>query len=369
MDIFQKRFNKFKNSILKKDYSLFIIQKKENIFYLTGFWGEDGASMLILGENKSYLLVHFIYHKVAKQEIDNPDIELIEYQTDRIKSFSKIIKNLDVKNIALEDTGLSYQDYVKIKEVMDHKEIGLNIKSGLVEKQRLIKDEFELENLEQACRFSDMVYDSLLELRPGFFYNQTETLLYLEMEKRIYEYGGHRKSFDFIVANNQASALPHYNAQNKLIKPGIILLDYGVEYNHYHADITRTFFVDMKKENKFKKIYDIVLQAQSLAIKNCRPGIKGSQLDKIARDFISSAGYGPNFGHGLGHGVGLEIHEGPMVGRNSNDILKEGMVLTIEPGIYLEGLGGVRIEDTVLIEKNGCRLLTNCSKAYKNLTG
>ncbi|MCG9479646.1 MAG: Xaa-Pro peptidase family protein [Actinomycetia bacterium] len=369
MDIFKPRLISLKEKIEQKNYRLFAVQKKENIYYLTGFWGDQGASILLVSSNKCYLLVHFIYYLEAKESINNTDIEIVGFQTDKFKHFLKLADSFDKPSLVLEESSLSYQDYKKIKDIMQQKKIKVEVVSGLLEKQRIIKDKTEINNLKKACQVSDKVYEYLIASKKDFFYGLTETRLGLEMEEKIYELGADGASFDFIIANNQSSAFPHYHARNKMIRPGALLLDYGAAYGHYHADITRTFFIDLKKEDKFKKIYDIVLQAQILALENCRPGIKCNQLDQIARNFIKSKGYGECFGHGLGHGAGLEVHEAPVIGKSSSQKLKPGMVVTIEPGIYLEGLGGVRIEDTVLVEEGGCQPLINCTKTYTNLIG
>jgi Xaa-Pro aminopeptidase len=185
--------------------------------------------------------------------------------------------------------------------------------------------------------------------------------------------GASSRSFNLIVAGNASSSLPHYEPQHKTVENGILLFDIGCVWGHYCSDITRTLFIESatgpgknmpgkKDMDKIKEIYDIVLGAQILAIKHCRAGITCSQLDNIARNYIEKKGYGKYFGHGLGHGVGLEVHESPTVSGRDNTILEENMVITIEPGIYIEGVGGVRIEDMIIVKNDGCINLYQCAK-------
>ena len=184
------------------------------------------------------------------------------------------------------------------------------------------------------------------------------------------ESGASGRCFDFVIANNEASSLPHYNSSRKIISEGILLFDVGCKYEYYCSDFTRTIFLGKPKSSKnpdktekLKQIYDIVLQAQTRALKACRAGISCKELDHISRKYIEEKGYGKFFGHGLGHGVGLEIHELPTVSYIADTILKEDMVITIEPGIYLEGIGGVRIEDIVVVRDGGCENFYSDSKS------
>jgi len=159
--------------------------------------------------------------------------------------------------------------------------------------------------------------------------------------------------------------MPHYIASHNKIKNGVLLMDFGTVYNNYCSDITRTVFIGNDSSNvKLRKIYDIVLTAQQKAIEACREGLTCGELDHIARKYIKDMGHGEEFGHGLGHGVGIEVHEGPLIIKNNKTILKENMVITIEPGIYIPGSGGIRIEDMLIVKKNGCENLYNSKKEF-----
>jgi len=368
MNIYPKRLKKLKERMAEKGYESFLVLKEENICYLTGFRGKGSGSILVVCDKKNYLLVHFIFLLEAKKSIDKRETEIIEYRTDKYRTLSTLLEDTVGKKLGIEDS-LAFRDFKKIEGIIKNKGGNLIPDSGLVEKLRMIKDAGETENIRQACRITDGVYEWLLEMDADYILSMTEAELALEMEKKIINLGGDGKSFDMVIANNQGSALPHYVPRKKKIERGAILIDFGVVYNHYCSDITRTLFVGLKNISQFKKIYDIVLQAQLKAIDSCKEGVSAKELDLVARRFIDSRGFGPNFGHGLGHGVGLEIHEAPLVSKSSDEILKAGMVVTIEPGIYIEGRGGVRIEDTVLVKKDGCQVLFGAGKNFVNKNG
>ncbi|MBI5747674.1 MAG: aminopeptidase P family protein, partial [Nitrospinae bacterium] len=186
-----------------------------------------------------------------------------------------------------------------------------------------------------------------------------ENEIAIEMEYQLRKEGAEGIPFDIIVASGERGALPHGIASDKIIKDGeLVILDFGSRYMGYNSDCTRTLSVGRLDERQ-KDIYSIVLDAQREAIKSIKPGLKASEIDSKARQFIIEKGYGENFGHSTGHGVGLEVHENPRIAEGQDDIIKEGMVFTVEPGIYIHGWGGVRIEDMVLVTKEGCEVLTS----------
>jgi len=229
----------------------------------------------------------------------------------------------------------------------------------------MAKDSHELEIISKACSITDNAFNKLLTLSNREIREFDEISLANRLEGFCIESGGSGRSFDYVVASGPGSSMPHYISSHRNISEGILLMDFGTLYKHYCSDITRTIFVGKDKlDKKLKEIYKIVLEAQLKAIEACREGIRCDQLDGIARKYIEAAGYGEEFGHGLGHGVGLEVHEGPYVTRKNKAVLKENMVITIEPGIYIPGLGGARIEDMVVVEKNGCRNLYSAKKDF-----
>lgn len=224
----------------------------------------------------------------------------------------------------------------------------------------MVKDEGEINILREAAAITDSCFYHLLKfIRPGI----TEWDIAIEIETYYKKNGCTACSFDSIVASGSASSMPHYMpSMDKKIKAGeILLIDMGCMYKGYNSDLTRTVFIG-KIDNSLEKIYNIVLEAQGKALNAVRAGIETCELDNAARSVIADYGYGENFGHGLGHGVGIEIHEMPAVKKSGSIKLKKNMVITIEPGIYIPGSGGVRIEDMVLVNSGGCEVLTKCSK-------
>ena len=225
---------------------------------------------------------------------------------------------------------------------------------------RMLKDEDEIALIQRAAEIADAAFAHILGfLKPGL----TEKEVALELEIFMRKQGASGPSFETIVASGWRSSLPHGVASDKVLESGdFVKMDFGAMYDGYCSDLTRTVVLGQPSERQ-REIYTIVLEAQKLAIDAAKAGMTGAELDKIARDHITSHGYGETFGHSLGHGIGLEIHEGPRIGATGSDLLKPGMVITIEPGIYLSKWGGVRIEDDVLLLPDGQkRVLTRAPK-------
>jgi len=368
---FTSRIKKVRDRLLQEDADCIIIFKDENIYYLTGFYAKNSGSMLIVSGKNIYLLVHFIYYEQAKKSSVLKNIRIIKFVSDRDDIYKEVIISECGKTAGIEGNSINYDVYVKNKKILSG--LGWKVKNlpGIIDEQRMIKDGYEISSIKKACRITDNVMKDIFgmdsRLISGF--NENEFALYIEtmMVKRN-SAGG---SFDLIVASGASSSLPHYMPSNRRIKSGWLLFDIGCIYENYCSDITRTVFIKSSQARSFKsgntgklkKIYDIVLQAQLRALDRCREGILCRELDKVARDYISEMGYGENFGHGLGHGVGLEVHEGPRVSADTDIMIKENMVITIEPGIYIENIGGVRIEDMVLVRKKGCENLYSSPKA------
>jgi Xaa-Pro aminopeptidase len=231
--------------------------------------------------------------------------------------------------------------------------------SGLIEKIRLIKTQQEINIIKVACEIADHAFTHILNfIKPG----KTELEVSNELEFFMRKQGATQSSFDIIVASGLRSALPHGVATNKVIEKGdFVTLDYGALYNGYISDITRTVAVG-EPSGKLVDMYNAVLASQLLALEKVGPGLTGIQADAIARNYLTEKGYGEAFGHSLGHGIGLEVHESPGLSIRSETVLEPGMAVTIEPGVYLPEIGGVRIEDDILITENGNELLTHSSK-------
>jgi len=362
---FENRIIKLKQELEDKNIPGLVILKDVNIYYLTGFYGKDSGSILGFVNGEIYLLVNYIYFEAAKKSVLTKNVKIIKYYIEKYKKLLEILSSYNIKKIAVEGDNISFVDFSALKVMLTKTGKNLISETGIVENLRIVKDEIELANIEKACSISDKVFKQVATPNSLKIKSFSEIGLAFEMERKSMENGSSGKSFNYVIANNIASSLPHYEAENKNIKNGILLMDFGCIYNHYCSDITRTVLIgNFKNSNKIRQIYDIVLQAQSKALEACMEGVSTIEIDEIARKHIGRKGYGENFGHGLGHGVGLEIHESPRVSYVNETILKENMVITIEPGIYIENFGGVRIEDMVIVKKNRCKNLYKSIKLY-----
>jgi len=364
-DIYSIRINRLTSSFNKINFDNYIVLKDENVFYLTGFYGKDSNSILLVSHKISYLLVNFIYFEEAKKAISDPKTEVILYKGNRFKKLIEVLEGLNSKSLGLDASQIDHASYANLENMLKKAGNRLTCKQGLIEDLRIIKDDSEIKNIKKACSITDNAFQNFSGLESGDLLKLNELQTAIELEKILIQEGGDGRSFDFVIASGKGSSMPHYIASHAKIKNGVLLMDFGTVYNNYCSDITRTIFIVGSAPNdKLRKIYDIVLNAQQKAIEACREGVSCGELDSIAREYIRNLGYGEKFGHSLGHGVGLEVHEGPLVNNNNKTILKENMVITIEPGIYIPGLGGIRIEDMLIVKKNGCENLYNSKKEF-----
>lgn len=328
-----------------------IVLSDFNRRYLSGFTGTSGA--LIITHNKNYLVTDFRYIEQATKQA--PEFEIINRQNGLITEIKNILEQAQLSNIGFEGHQISYDTYVELNKGM----ITLISISDSIDKIREVKSEEEIKLIRKAAEIVDKTYDYILTVvKVGMSEREIKALL----ESKMLELGADGPSFDTIVASGYRGALPHGVASDKLIEKGdMITLDFGAYYRGYCSDITRTFAVG-EPDPKMKEIYNIVLSSQIKAIDEIRPGMTVQEADALSRDYIDAHGYGQEFGHSLGHGIGLDIHEGPLLSKNSIGELQVNNCVTIEPGIYVDGLGGVRIEDDILITENGCDVFTKCTK-------
>lgn len=349
----KKRIDKLRKKLKKKNIEAFLVTKRENIRYLSQFTGTAGK--LLITQNDSIFITDFRYLDQAAEQTEGCVIE--EISSDFVKGFAELLKRKNIKNLSFESQALNFKMYQKLKEKLEL--ASFTPLESLVESLRIIKDQAEIEKIKKAVEIADQGFDFLVDfIEPG----KTEKEVALELEFFMKRKGGEANAFDFIVASGKRGALPHGVASSKKIETGdLVTIDFGTVYQGYHSDITRTIAVGEPKA-KLKDIYELVLSAQKKVIAEIKAGMSCLEADKIARDFIKEAGYKENFGHGLGHGVGLEIHEAPRLSYSSDSNLKAGMVVTDEPGIYISGLGGVRIEDDLVITENGCQVLNSAPK-------
>ncbi len=364
-EIYRHRRDKLKFELNKCSLENYTILKYENIYYLTGFFGKDSNSILVISDKKTILLVNFIYYEDARFSVKGSDIEVVLCEGDRIKKTAELINKSKSKKIAIENSGIDHLSFVKFEEIF--KKFGKSLISinGIIESLRSVKDEYELENIRNACRITDLAFKKVFKSSYEKISKFSELSLGIEIERLIIKNGGDGRSFDFVIASGTSSSKPHYSSGHLKTGEDILLMDIGAIYDRYCSDITRTIFLkNIPSNSKLRQIYNIVLEAQQMAIEACREGIRCDELDSIARKHIERYGYGEKFGHSLGHGVGLEVHEEPAVTSRNKTVLKENMVVTIEPGIYIPGLGGVRIEDMVIVKKNGCENLYKSKKDF-----
>ena len=350
---YKDRINSIRKSLSKSDIDTAFISSKDNIRYYSGFTGT--LAFLLITENKSIIITDSRYTVRAQEE--SPDYEI--YQ---LKSGDNWIKNstnqIKTKVIGFEGNFLSFNMLNQLKERAT-KDLIWKDYSEQISKERVIKSKSEVEKIEAAISISDRAFNAVSkEIEVGM----TEKEIAWEIEKEMRILGAESISFDTIVASGLNGSKPHHSPTNKQISNGeAITIDMGAKLNGYCSDLTRTIFIG-KPDEKFKKIYNIVLRSQLISIETAKDGMTGEEIDKISRDIISEEGFGEYFGHSLGHGVGLEIHENPGVGPNSKNEITPGMVYTIEPGIYIDGWGGIRIEDMVLMTDNGNKLLSHAEK-------
>lgn len=338
--------------LTRNNLEAIIIKKPENIYYFSGFTGSTG--MLLLTKKGEYLLTDFRYIEQANSEASN--FEVINCVKSVYNSIVEIIEKDSVLSVGFEGDCFSFNDYSKLSKLKKT----LKYKNINVDELRSVKDEEEIFNIKKAVEIADEAFKYIVNfVKPGI----TELDLAIELEIFMRRLGSQRTAFTTIVASGVRGALPHGVATDKVINEGeLVTLDFGAVYKGYHSDITRTFCVG-KADDKQKQLYEFVLQAQLLGVKSVKPEANGQFVDEIVRRYIIKGGYGQFFGHGLGHGVGLEIHEFPRLSPASLcTALKPNMVVTVEPGVYLPGWGGIRIEDTVMVTAEGCEILTKSSK-------
>ena len=345
------KFTNLRKVMEQKGLDAIVVLSPYNRRYLSGFTGTSGS--LLITQDTKQLITDFRYIQQANSQAE--DFEIINQNGPMINKINELIQHGDYKNVGVEADLITYNEY----QALNTDEVQLSTIEGVIETIRMIKDDFEIKQIQKAADIVDETYEHILKwVKPGMTENEVNN----EMEMFMRSKGATCSSFDTIVASGHRGALPHGVASNKVIEEGdMITLDFGALYEGYVSDITRTFAIGEPKE-EMKKIYNIVLESQLAALEQIKPGMTGKEADSIARDIISSYGYGEQFGHSLGHGIGLEVHEGPALSQKSDIVLEENMCVTLEPGIYVEGLGGVRIEDDVLVTKNGLQRFTKSTK-------
>lgn len=350
-----QRVEKLKGLLSAREVDGVMITKAENRRYITGFTGSSG--IVIISGERQILVTDFRYLEQAAAQAQG--FEIFDGTQDMIGKAREAVEALNIKNLGFEAAGMTYFDYQEYHKQMGSITTMVPLTQGIVEELRIIKDESEIALMQQAAILADQAFEHILGfIKPGL----TELEVALELEYFMKKHGSEKNAFDFIVASGPRSSLPHGVATDRVIQSGeFVKMDYGAVYQGYASDITRTVVVG-EPTDEMVRIYNIVKKAQLSVLEQIKEGMTTADADRIARNMITLEGFGGNFGHGLGHGLGLEVHEAPRVSFRDTTVLKEGMVVTVEPGIYIPQWGGVRIEDDVVITKTGCRILTSATK-------
>ncbi len=334
----------------------FLVTSIHNVSYLTGFTGSSGY--VLVSQGKAYFITDFRYRTQSAEEVEGYEVVIQKARwTDDV---SALAGDLGIKTLAYESGNMTCDVHTTLSGRLEG--VRMLPSSNAVERMRMVKDEEELGRISEAVKRAEQGFvENLSRVMPGM----TESEAAMGLEFNIRSSGALKVPFDVIVASGPRAAMPHGIASGRKMKEGdTVIIDFGGEASGYQSDITRSGVLG-EPDLKQKEIYDIVREAQQRAIEAVRPGVPCSEVDAAARGFIAERGYGEFFGHGLGHGVGLEVHEAPGVSPMSKDVVEPGMVFTIEPGIYLPDWGGFRIEDMVVVTGSGCRLLTSLPKEVR----
>ncbi len=350
---FNNRVNSLKQEILNNNMQGIYITNLTNVRYLTGFTGSAG-SVLIL-EEEQHFFTDGRYIEQSKDQVKNCIIHIVgSSHIQAIHKNSLLKKNIKIGFESNHITVLMYENFEKL--IPNIKWVKTN---GIVEKIAAVKDEFEIASLKTAIEITDEVFTQIIpELKVG----AVEKEISAKISYLFKMNGAEGDSYESIIGSGYLGALPHARPSDKKFEKGdFVVMDFGALYNGYHADMTRTVVIGEASE-KHKEIYNIVLNSQLAGINIAKAGITGADLDATCRKVIVDAGYGDKFIHSTGHGIGLEVHTHPRISNFNNEPLLENYVVTIEPGIYLAGWGGVRIEDDCWIRKNDCVPLNKSTK-------
>ena len=359
IDPFGGRRSRVLDKILahRPEVEALLVTTPENRRYLTGFTGSWG--MALLTGMELVLITDGRYVEQAAAE--SPGSRIVRHGTDSLQTVKEVIQDMGATRIGLEKENVTVGMYQRLQSTLEG--VTLVPTEGLVEGVRVIKEAGELDLIRQAAAIADEVLtDSLHLLRPGVTEQQVAIALEFEMKRR-----GAGAAFEIIVVSGPRSSLPHGRPSPRVMEAGdLVTVDLGAQYNGYCSDLTRTFAIqpcDLRQ----RQVYEVVMAAQTAALTGLRPGMTGKEADTLARTVIGERGYGDHFGHGLGHGVGLAVHEGPKLSMTEDSPLPEGCVVTVEPGVYLPGWGGVRIEDLVVLRSDGAERLSSFPRELKIL--
>lgn len=358
---YSKREQTLQDKINELNLDGFISSNQNNISYLTNFSGS--TSIFVMTLYKNYIIADFRYYTQVENECKNVELIKVGDLKDCQARLMEFLPSLNLKKLGFESGHISVDTYNRWKDKFQNLELVPII--DLVEDITVIKEQGELELIRNSIKITET---ALIEILKQVKEGMTEREIAANLEFLMRKTGSDKTCFDTIIASGWRTALPHGSATDKQIKNNEFLtVDCGVQKDGYCADITRTIVLG-EYSQKQEQIWNLVNYAKNTAIKKAKAGMVLKELDSIARDIITDAGYGENFGHGLGHGVGRMVHTKPKVDKHGEGTLETGMIITIEPGIYIKDFGGVRLEDMVLIKDDGCEVLTTlpCSMTYTN---
>lgn len=352
-----EKIEKLISKLSESNFDAALIMSPSNRLYFSEFNSSEGA-ILILKE-EAYFLVDFRYYESAKAKVKNMKVILM---TNFSESLKDLIKDKEIKNIVIEQNFITLNQFNFLKSIFKDLNVSIvdnNVLDKIISDLRMIKSDTEIKKIKAAQKISESAFKEILkEIKPEV----TEKQIANKLEYLIKLNGAEAVAFDLIVLSGKNTSLPHGVPSDKKIRNGdFVTIDMGATYKGYRSDMTRTVAVGNISDFQ-KEVYDTVLNAQLSALSKVKPFLACSTLDACARDIIDGSKFKGTFGHSLGHGVGIDIHEKPFVSKNSRSVLKEGMVITIEPGIYLENEFGVRIEDMVLVSKDSYENLTTITK-------
>jgi len=346
---FASRLQHIREAMTAQNWDALLVSQPENRRYLSGFTGSAGH--LLITPEHALLLTDFRYIEQAGRQ--SPDFEIVQVNGEFHSYLPGLLADHALRAVAFESAHVTVAEFEKWRAATP--EVSWVATERVIEDLRMVKDEDELAAIRRAVALTDEAFAHIASfIRPGV----TEREVTWEIERYMRTHGADKVAFELIVAAGPNGAMPHATASQRAIRPSEpVVIDIGAAISGYHSDMTRTVSLG-RIPRQLTQVYEVVLQAQQAAEAALKPGVTGREADQVAREVIAAAGFGPHFGHSLGHGVGLAVHEGPRLSRLSDDVLQPGMVVTVEPGVYLPGWGGVRIEDLVVITADGCEVLT-----------
>ena len=350
MDRCAARRDKLRRALKEADADALLVTNSTNVTYLTGFTGED--SYLLVRPDGELVLTDGRYTTQMEEECPGLELSARRPGVPMFDLVVRVVKRAKIRRLGIEAESMT----VGLRDKLGEKLPGVELvpTASLVEELRLVKDRQEIARIREAVRVAERAFAVVrATLRP----EMTEKFVADELEHQLRLFGARSSSFPNIVAVGPRAALPHaVPGERTLGESELVLIDWGADAGQYKSDLTRVL-VTGRISPKFRRLYEVVLEAQTRAIAAIRPGVEAQEVDGVARRVIADAGYGRRFGHGLGHGIGLEVHEAPRLSAKSTAVLEPGMVVTVEPGVYFPGWGGIRIEDDVLVTNKNHRVL------------